>query len=134
MADAPDFVLLIQIAITLDQEAVPPSAVTRKAIVRLARLESTSETYQTVVSYTVPTGKTFELGGLEIAPENYTVTQIRVTIAGVTQISDQYLQTTFNPRFEGALLSAGQVVLIEAKSDDGSATIVDGAIEGQEIG
>ncbi len=133
-ADAPDFVLLIQIGITLDQDVVPPSAVTHKAIIALDRWTGSDATYNTVVSYTVPVGKSFELEGLEIAASDYTLAQFRVTIAGVEQFADKYRQTSFSPRVGGPPLKAGDVVLIEAHSDGATSIDVDGAIEGKEIG
>lgn len=134
MADAPDFVLLIQIGITLDQGVVPPSASSERAILVLDRYEGDGATYQTVVSYTVPVGKSAILSSLEIASDNYEATWIKVTIAGVSQIVDKAIPTTFNPTFANVSLSAGQSVIIQALSADGSAIRVDGAIEGKEIG
>lgn len=133
-ADAPDFVLLIQIAITLDQDAVPPSSVTHKAIIKLDRWTGSDATYQTVVSYTVPASKTFELEGLEIAASNYAKAVFRLTISGVEQFAGKQVQTAFNPMVGGPPLKAGDVILIEAHSDGLTSIDVDGSIEGKEIG
>jgi len=134
MADAPDFVLLIQIGITLGQNVVPPSAVTEKAICLLDRWGGTDATYQTVVSYTVPADKSFVLSAIEIACTDYTEGIFRLTIAGEVKFADKMLQTSYNPTFPNVNLSAGQVVLIEAMSDGATYIEVDGSIEGKEIG
>jgi len=134
MADAPDFVLLIQIGITLGQNVVPPSALTEKAICALDRWSGSDASYQTVVSYTVPIGKSFTLSSVEIAASDYTAALFRVTIAGEVKFEDKGLQTSYNPTFANVNLSAGQVVLIEAMSDGATSIDVDGSIEGKEIG
>ena len=134
MPDAPDGTLMVQVAITLGQTSIPPSSSTELAIVALDRLTTSSATYATVVSYTVPAAKTFILAALELACSDYTKGQFRVTIAGVVQFVDEYLQTTFNPQFGDAQLKAGDVVLIEAKSDGSTSIDVDGAIEGKVVG
>ena len=134
MPDAPDGTLMVEIAITVGGSTVPPSAASELAIVALDRLTTSSASYQTVVSYTVPASKTFLLAALEIACSDYTLGQFRVTIAGVVQFADEYLQTTFNPQFGTAHLAAGDVVLIEAKSDGATSIDVDGAIEGKVVG
>lgn len=134
MPDAPDYTLMVEVAITVGGSSVPPSAARQLAIVALDRLTTSSASYQTVVSYTVPASKTLYLAALEIACSDYTKGQYRVTIAGVVQFTDKYLQTTFNPQFAGAELAAGDVVLIEAKSDGATSINVDGAIEGKVVG
>jgi hypothetical protein len=132
--DAPDGVLIIEIGITLGQEVVPPSSLTQEATLALDRLTTSSASYQTVISYTVPAGKVGILSGLEIAASNYTLAQFQVTIAGEVKFTDKYFQTPFNPTFPEVNLAAGDVVLIEAKSDGATSITVDGAIEGKEIG
>jgi len=133
-SDAPDFVLLIQIGITLDQDVVPPSAVTEKAICSLSRWSGADATYQTVTSYTVPPGKSFVLDAVEMVSSTYVVAQFRLTIAGDEKFADKYLQSPFNPRFSLANLQAGDIVLLECKSDGSTSITVDGSIEGKEIG
>lgn len=131
--DAPDGTLIIEIGITIGMASRPPSAVTEKAILYLARLTTSSATYAEVISFTVPADRTFVLSALEIASSNYAKGQFRVTIAGEQKFADRYLQTTFNPTFANVNLAAGQQVLIEAKSDGSTSINVDGAIEGKEI-
>jgi len=106
----------------------------KAVLLTLNRWTGTSASYQTVVSYTVPEGKKAQLSGLEIAASDYTKAQIRVTIAGVEQIADKYLQTPFNPVFPNVVLVAGDIVLIEAHSDGSTSIDVDGSIEGKEVG
>lgn len=132
--DAPDGVLIIEIGITLGQEVVPPSSLTQEAVLALDRLTTSSAVYATVVSYTVPAAKAAELSALEIAASDYTLAQFRVTIAGEVKFTDKKVQTTFNPTFPEVNLKAGDVVLIEAKSDGATSITVDGAIEGKEVG
>ena len=132
--DAPDGTLIIEIAITLGQNSIPPSAVTETAIVKLDRWTGSAAAYQTVVTYTVPADKTFILSAIEMACSDYSVAQFRITIAGVIKFADKSLQTTFNPILADVNLSAGQIVLIEARSDGSTSINVDAAIEGKEIG
>jgi hypothetical protein len=106
----------------------PPGA----ALVALGRWSGNQNTYQTVLTYTVPAGKKLVLSAVEIACSDYTKGQFRVTIAGVQQFADKYLQTPFNPAFPPDVkLAAGAVVLIEAKSDGATSINVDGALEGK---
>lgn len=132
--DAPDYTLIIEIGITLGGASVPPSSLTELAIVVLDRLTTSLNAYQTVVEYVVPYAKTFVLSALEIACSDYTAAQFRVSIAGVTQFTDEKLQTTFNPTFANVNLKAGDIVKVEAQSDGSTSIDVDGAIEGKEIG
>jgi hypothetical protein len=134
MADAPDFVLLIQIAITLGQNAVPPSSVTEKAVLELDRYYDNAATPQNVVSYTVPVGKSFVLSAIEIACDNYDVAEFGVIIGGYTMFSGKQLQTSLNAQFSNVNLKAGDPVTVVANSDGVTNITVDATIEGKEIG
>ena len=103
------------------------------AILSLDRWTGSSSSYNTVVSYTCPTGKTAILTTLEIACSNYLVAVFRVTIAGVVMFADKYLTTHFNPLLTDVRLKAGQTILVEAHSDGAISIDVDAAIEGREI-
>ena len=103
------------------------------AILSLDRWTGSSSSYNTVVSYTCPTGKTAILTSLELACSNYLVGVFRVTIAGVVKFADKYLTTHFNPLLSGVRLKTGQTILVEAHSDGAISIDVDAAIEGREI-
>ena len=114
---------------TFTAGVAPPGA----AILSLDRWTGSSSSYSTVVSYTVPAGKTAILTTLEIACSNYLVGVFRVTIAGVVMFTDKYLTTHFNPLLSSVRLSAGQTILVEAHSDGAISIGVDAVIEGREI-
>ena len=133
MPDAPDGTLIVEIGITLGQSSIPPSSTSQLAIVALNRLTTSSGTYGTVVSYTVPAASTFELEAIEVICDDYDNLQLQLTIAGVVQFTDKYILGPFNPSFGGANLVAGAVVLLEAKSDGSASIKVDGAIEGKVV-
>ncbi len=106
-----------------------------KGSIALGRWSGSDNTYQTVLSYVVSAGQILELSALEIACSDYSMVQLRVTIAGEVQFADQYIQTPFNPIFPpGTQLQVGEEILIEAQSPTSTLVDVDGAIEGKLIG
>ncbi len=131
---APDGVLMIQVAVTVENVPVVPLPANEVAVILPARLTTSSATYATVVTYTVPTDKTFVLSALEMASNDYTHSYFRVTIAGEVKFTDKQFQVSFNPTFAEVVLAPGSVILVEGKSDGVSAVVIDASIEGKLVG
>lgn len=132
--DAPDGVLIIEIGITLGQEVVPPSSLTEDALALLDRYSGSATTYQTVVSWTVPAGKAGVLSEVEMESDTYAKTLWQLTIAGEVEFTNKAIQGPLALIFPNVNLAAGAVVLLEAKSSDGTAIVADGTITGKEVG
>lgn len=93
----------------------------------------TDEDYQTVVSWTVSTGRKGDLREVSMISDNYTKTHFKLTIAGTVQFEDVTIQAPLSLPFRENELNAGDVVLLECKSTDGTSIVVDGSICGREI-
>ena len=132
--DAPDGVLIIEIGITLGNDVVPPSSLTELSIASLSRYSGSATTYQTVVSWTVAAGKAGALTEVEMESDTYAKTLWQLTIAGVVKFTDKFIQGPLTLIFPDVNLAAGAVVLLEAKSSDGTAIVADGTITGKEVG
>ena len=132
--DAPDYTLIIEIGITLGSTTVPISSATEKAIAAFGTYSGSATTYQTVASWTVATGKTGVLATVELETDDYDKTLWQLTIAGEVKFTDAAPQGPLDLDFSDVNLAAAAVVLLEAKSSDGTAIVADGVITGKEIG
>lgn len=130
----PDWVRMVQVAVTVELEPVMPEPAKEKAAGDAGNYAGILQTYQTVASWTVATGKVGELKEILIISDNYAKTLAQITIAGTVW------ETEWNPTsampiiFEDLKLATGTVVLVEARSSDGTAIDVDALIVGKEIG
>lgn len=125
---APDWVTQIQVVIV---EAQPADEC---AAGDAGNYSGVLQTYQTVATWTVATGKIGELKEILIISDNYAKTLAQITIAG-TVWETAWSPTSAMPIiFEDLRLAAGAVVLVEAESSDGTAIDVDALIVGKEIG
>jgi hypothetical protein len=102
-------------------------------IAKVDRYSGTDQTYKTVVSWTVSTGKRGDLKEVSMVTDNYSKTHFKLTIAGVEQFKDKLIQAPLTLPFPDNELNAGDVVLLECKSTDGTSITVDGSITGREI-
>jgi hypothetical protein len=102
------------------------------SIAKLDRYTGTDTSYKTVVSWTVSTGKLGELKEVSMLSDTYAKTQFKLTIAGVEQFKDKVIQASLTLPFAENKLSAGDIVLLEAQSTDGTSITVDGSISGRE--
>lgn len=125
---APDWTRQVQVVIT---EAEPQD---EAAVTRLDRLNTTSTSYGTVVSWTVSSGKVGVLRHVEMESDNYSKTRFQLTIAGVVQFTDAQVEDSLSLEWPDPRLAAGDEVLLEAKSSDGTEINVDGDITGKEVG
>lgn len=132
--DAPDYTLIIEIGITLGGNSVPPSSTTEKAIAAFGTYSGSATTYQIVASWTVATGKTGILATVELETNSYAKTLWQLTIAGVVAFTGAAPQGPLDLSFPNVNLAAGAVILLEARSSDGTAIVADGVITGKEVG
>jgi len=132
--DAPDGTLWIQIVDVVVDIPVPPGPAHQTAITELNRLTTSSTEYQTVVSWTVTAEKIGKLQFVEMESDNYEKTRFKLTIAGVVQFTDKQIEASLSLEWPKVRLAAEAVVLLEAKSSDGTEVNVDGDIVGKEVG
>ena len=132
--DLPDGTKRIVVSVTVGTDQIPETAVTETAVIVVDRLSTTSTSYQDVVSWTVSTDKVGILHRLEMECDNYAKTRFRVAIAGAEKFTDQEFEGPYNMEFPDVKLAAGTVVLLQAKSTDGTEINVDGDIIGKEVG
>jgi len=102
-------------------------------IAKVDRYSGTDQAYQTVVSWTVSTGKSGDLKEVSMVTDNYDKTHFKLTIAGEVQFEDKLIQAPLTLPLPENKLNAGDVVLLECKSTDGTSIKVDGSITGREI-
>jgi len=104
-----------------------------KPVAEINRYSGNLTDYQTVVSYTVAAGRTGLLFEVSMVTDQFTKTQFKLTVAGVVLFQDIIIQAPLSLPFPPAELAAGNIVLLECKSTDGTAIVVDGSITGSEI-
>ena len=117
----------------ISAQAVPEIAANESPISRLSTLTTTSLSYGTVHSYTVPTSTVTVLYGLELYSNVLSKTSWQLTLKGVVQWTAQVLPSPLNIFFADARLSAGDVILLEALSSDGTQVTAYGHLEGKEV-
>jgi len=113
---------------------ITPSKFRGTPIAKVDRYSGTDTDYQTVVAWTVTTGKIGDLKEVSMVSNNYTKTHFRLVIAEVAQFADKTIQAPLSLPFpEGTWdLKPADVVVLEAKSSDGTSITVDGSITGAE--
>lgn len=88
--------------------------------------------YQEVVSWTVAAGREGDLHEISFFSDDFTKTLFKLSIAGVQQWTDVVVGTSLSIPFRTNRLKAGDTVLLEAKSTNGTLVTVDGSISGAE--
>ena len=131
---APDFITAVQVAVTVESKLVLPEPATEVAAGDAGNYSGILQTYQTVATWTVATGKVGELKEILIISDDYAHTLAQITIAGSVWETDWSPTAAMPIIFEDLKLAAASVVLVEAKSSDGTAIDVDALIVGKEIG
>jgi len=112
--------------------ALPPEV--GVPIAKLDRYTGIDTDYKTVVSWTVSTAKRGDLKEVSMITDNYSKTHFKLTIAGKEQFKDKLIQAPLSLPFpENRAILAGQTVLLECKSTDGTSITVDGSITGCEF-
>lgn len=125
---APDWTQKIEVTITTGQPSV------ERAAGDTGRYSGVDTTYQEVASWTVATGKIGELKEIIITSDNYAKTLCKVVIGAVTYATDWVTKSCLPLIFEDLRLAAATNVLVQAKSSDGTAIIVDAVIVAKEAG
>jgi hypothetical protein len=110
--------------VTIDLEGKP--------VAKVDRYQGGDTTYQTVVSWTVSPGKRGWLQEVSMITDKFDKTQFRLKIAEETLFEDKQIQSSLTLPFPWNELDEGSVVLLECRSTDGTAIIVDGSITGRE--
>lgn len=106
-------------------EGLPISRVNRLAT-------NDAANYQEVVSWTVAAGREGDLHEISFFSDDFTKTRFKLSIAGVQQWTDVVVGTSLSIPFRANRLKAGDTVLLEARSSDGTLVTVDGSISGAE--
>lgn len=131
--DAPDWIQWTQTIEIIASLPVPVQASTEVPISRIGDVSDSTQSYVTVLTYTVPAAKEAILYGLELYSDNWSKTRWRLTIKGTQQWADVELPVSLNMVFSEARLAAGLVILLEGKSSDGTAVRMWGHLEGKEV-
>lgn len=101
-------------------------------IAALDRHSGVDTDYQEVVSWTVTEGYQGCLEEVAFVSNEYSKTQFKLVIAGTTQFEDKLVQAACSlPWKSGNKLNSESVVILYAKSTDGTAITVDGSITGK---
>lgn len=132
--DAPDWVTVIQVAVTVENIPVVPEPTTEVAAGGDGNYSGVLETYQEVVSWTVSASKVGELKEILIVSDDYAHTLVKVTVGTVTWAMDWSPTSCMPIIFEDLKLAEATEIKVEAKSSDGTAIDVDAIIVGKEIG
>ncbi len=102
-------------------------------ISRVKRLATNNAgNYQEVVSWTVAAGREGDLHEISFFADDFTKTRFKLTVAGTQQWTDILVGTSLSIPFRANRLKAGDTVLLEAKSTDGTLVTIDGSISGAE--
>jgi len=131
---SPPWVRAMEVVIVVGTTPVPTMATTETASGDIGNYSGSAQTYQSVATWTVAADKVGELKQILIISDEYDHTEIRITIAGVVQETDWNPTSAMPLIYQDVKLEAGDVVLVEAQSDDGTAIDVDAVIVGKEIG
>lgn len=132
---APDGVLMIQVAVTVNNVAVAPQPATELAAGGVGRYSGNATSYQTVKSWTVTDDKVGELNEISLASTTLSHAVWRVTIGATTWLDDAVLDAILTIPFYDLKLLAAAVIKVEVKSDDVANTInASVSIVGKEIG
>lgn len=131
---APDGVLMIQVAVTVENVALAPKAATEVAAGGIGHYAGSDTTYQTVKSWTVAALKTGELKEISFTGTVLAKTHWKVVIGTLTFVTDLLLGAPLTIPFFDLKLAPATVVTVSCKSTDGSSINADASIVAKEIG
>jgi len=132
--DAPDGTQWVQVISVVVATPTPPGPAHEAAVTKLDRLTTSSTDYGTVVEWEVSEDKIGILRFVEFESDDYEHTRFRLTIAAEEQFTDIQIGASLTLEWPDVQLAAKSVVLLEAKSSDGTEVNVDGDIIGKEVG
>lgn len=131
---APDWVRIVQVAVTVENVPVVPEPARERAAGDTGRYTGTDTTYQKVASWTVAASKVGELKEIIILSSDYDHTDCQVTVGSITFATAWIVVSAIPLIFEDLKLAEATEVKVECKSTDGTSITVDAAIVGKEIG
>jgi len=134
MGDLPDWVRMVQVAVTVENVPVIPGTATERAAGSAGNYSGSDQTYQTVTTWTVASEKVGELKEILILADYYSFTKIKITVGSVTWCNDWSPQGAMPIVFEDLKLAADTIVKVEAKVIGKNTISVDAIIVGKEIG
>lgn len=119
---APDGVLMVQVAVTVENVPIVPVAAENYPVATYTYISTSSSSYQTIKEIEVTTDRVGILRAVEMDTDNYSVAQFKLVVAGVTVFEDKKIPASFTKEFPDLEMSAGQKATLSIKSD-GSTTI-----------
>ena len=153
---APDGVLMIQVAVTIDNvPTVQPSITaadyyaamvaalnaqdkakpaTEYPVGGWGHVQTLSADWVELKSWIVTTGRVGVLKAVEVACDNYAVAKFKLLVAGVTVMPIDYLPESFSAEFTDLHLAAGQEVILYVQSNGSTTISAYGWINCKEVG
>lgn len=131
---APDWIRLIEVAVEVNLVPEQPVPANERAAGDTGRYTGVAQTYQTVASWTVATGKVGDLKEILLLSNNWDRTVWQITVGAVVFATEWTMLLSMPILFVDLKLAAATVVKVEAKSSDGSSITVDACITAKEIG
>lgn len=102
-------------------------------IANLNRYSGNDTDWQTLVTWTVSSGKVGDLHEISVTSDNDAKTRFKLTIAGTDMaIPDEEISTPFTLTWRRNEIAAAAVVIMQVKSSDGTTIAVDGILTGTE--
>ncbi len=134
MHGTPDWVRMVQVAVTVENVPIVPEPATEYAAGGIDRKTTTSTSYQEVEKWTVASGKVGELKELILISNDFAHTYFKVTIGDITFCNNTIVRNVIPLVFADLKLAETKEVKVECKSTDGTSITVDAVIVGKEIG
>jgi len=131
---APDWVRMVQVAVTVDLVPVVPKETEQRAAGAVGRKANATTGYLTVASWEVAADMVGELKEILILSDDYVNSVFQVTVGDVVWATNWQMKSSMPIIFEDLKLAAGKIVLVEVKSNGTDTVTVDAIIVGKEIG
>lgn len=132
---APDFTYWFTPVMPVGDDAVPAESIYETPVFATeGKISNSDQTYQTLATWTVTSGKGGKLYRVELASSNYSKTHFKFTIGGVVQWEGLELPSVWTGVQRELPLAPEDVVLLEGKSNDGTAVDMWGMVDGAEVG
>jgi hypothetical protein len=114
---APDGVLMIQVAVTVENVPIIANPATEYALDTFGIVSTSSSTLQTLFSRTVPAGRVGILNSIELSCDNYDVAIFEIVVKGVTVLDSEKLPESFTKDFPSLHLAATESITVKVKSN-----------------
>ena len=123
-----------QIAVSVENVPITADPSKEKAWGGIGRYAGSSTSYQTVVTATVGTGKIVEQLEISVTGGVLAKTYWQIIIAGVTFTSARQIDAPLTLSFYDLHLAAAAIVVVKARSTDGTSINANASITGKEVG